>query len=431
LDGHHVDKITSIILGGGKGSRLYPLTAKRAKPAVPFGGKYRLVDIPISNCLNAGLRQIYILTQFNSASLHTHIASTYRFDTFSNGFVEILAAEQTFESSDWYLGTADAVRKNFFHFDDQAPSHYLILSGDQLYRMDLMDMFARHVDSGADVTIAAMPVSREKAHGLGILKADQSTRIVEFVEKPDKNSDIASMRAPRQLIDEAGLEIGDDTYLASMGIYVFSASALKKALDNALTDFGSEIIPSAIDTLRVSAYIFDGYWEDIGTIKSFYDANLQLASINPDFNLYEEHTPIYTNRRDLPPSKINYSTISQSLASEGSIITNANISNSIVGIRTIIESGANLDGVVCMGADFYETPEEKDTNRSMGVPNIGIGRCSIIKGAIIDKNTRIGENCRIGIDAIPRPEGDFENYSVREGVIVIPKGTILHPGAVI
>jgi glucose-1-phosphate adenylyltransferase len=426
-----VEKIISIILGGGKGSRLYPLTAKRAKPAVPFGGKYRLVDIPISNCLNAGLRRIYILTQFNSASLHTHIASTYRFDTFSNGFVEILAAEQTFESSDWYLGTADAVRKNFFHFDDQAPSHYLILSGDQLYRMELMEMFARHIESGADATIAAMPVSRDKVHGLGILQVDPSSRIVKFLEKPDKDFDIESMRIPKQLVEGEKIEIGDDSYLASMGIYMFSAAALKKALDNALTDFGSEIIPAAIETLKVSAYIFDGYWEDIGTIKSFYEANLKLASINPDFNLYEENSPIYTNRRDLPPSKINYSTISQSLAAEGSIITNANISNSIVGIRTIIESGANLDGVVCMGADIYETLEEKETNRSMGVPNIGIGRCSIIKGAIIDKNARIGDNCRIGIDSIPRPDGDFDTYSIRDGVIVIPKGTILHPGTVI
>ncbi len=426
-----MEKITSIILGGGKGSRLYPLTAKRAKPAVPFGGKYRLVDIPISNCLNAGLRQIYILTQFNSASLHTHIASTYRFDTFSNGFVEILAAEQTFESSDWYLGTADAVRKNFFHFDDQAPSHYIILSGDQLYHMDLMDMFARHVDSGADVTIASMAVPRDKVHGLGILQADTSARIVQFVEKPADDHDLGPMRAPKALLQDVELDFKGDAFLASMGIYIFSAPALKKALDNALTDFGSEIIPAAIDNLKVFAYVFDGYWEDIGTIKSFYEANLQLASINPSFNLYEENTPIFTNRRDLPPSKINYSTISQSLAAEGSIITNANISNSIVGIRTIIESGANLDGVVCMGADFYETPEEKETNRSMGVPNIGIGRCSIIKGAIIDKNARIGENCRIGIDAIPRSEGDFESHSIRDGVIVIPKGTILHPGTVI
>jgi glucose-1-phosphate adenylyltransferase len=426
-----VEKTVSIILGGGRGSRLYPLTAKRAKPAVPFGGKYRLVDIPISNCLNAGLRQIYILTQFNSASLHTHISNTYRFDTFTKGFVEILAAEQTFESSDWYLGTADAVRKNFFHFEDQSPSQFLILSGDQLYRMDLMDMLSSRLKSGSDVVIAAIPVPHSKASGLGIIGADPSYRIVKFVEKPDIGTDISDMRIPPEIVKNEELEVEEDSYLASMGIYAFSTEALKKALDNSLTDFGSEIIPSCIEKLKVSAYIFDGFWEDVGTIKSFYDANLNLASITPDFNLYEENTPMFTNRRDLPPSKINYSTISQSLAAEGSIITNAFISNSIVGIRTIIESGANLDGVVCMGADFYETSEEEEANLAMGVPNVGIGRCSIIKNAIIDKNARIGDNCRIGIDSLPRPDGDYENYSIRDGIIVIPKGTILAAGTVI
>ncbi len=426
-----MDKITSIILGGGRGSRLYPLTAKRAKPAVPFGGKYRLVDIPISNCLNAGLREIYILTQFNSASLHTHIAATYQFDTFRRGFVEILAAEQTFESSDWYLGTADAVRKNFFHFEDQNPSHFLILSGDQLYRMELMDMHALHVESGSDVTIAAIPVPHSMVGGLGIIGADSSYRIHRFVEKPDVRADISNLRIPKEIVEKEELEVDEDSYLASMGIYFFSAPALKKALDNSLMDFGAEIIPSCIANLKVSVYVFDGYWEDIGTIKSFYEANINLASINPNFNLYEENTPIFTNRRDLPPSKINYSTISQSLASEGSIITNANISNSIVGIRTIIESGANLDGVVCMGADFYETPEQKLANKSLEVPNVGIGKCCIVKRAIIDKNARIGENCRIGIDSIPRPDGDYENYSIRDGIIVISKGTVLHPGTVI
>jgi glucose-1-phosphate adenylyltransferase len=426
-----MEKTISIILGGGRGSRLYPLTAKRAKPAVPFGGKYRLVDIPISNCLNAGLRKIYILTQFNSASLHTHISSTYRFDTFTRGFVEILAAEQTFESSDWYSGTADAVRKNFFHFEDQAPSNYLILSGDQLYHMNLLNVLQAHFDRESDVTIATLPIPRVRAHGLGIIQVDPSYRVVKFVEKPDAKTDISSMRIPKEIIEGEELDVDPDTYLASMGIYVFSSAAMKKALDNTLADFGSEIIPACIGSLKVSAFVFDGYWEDIGTIKNFYEANLQLASINPEFNLYEENTPIFTNRRNLPPSKVNYSTIFQSLTCEGSIITNANISNSIVGIRTIIESGANLDGVVCMGADFYETAAEKETNRAGNAPNVGIGRCSIIKHAIIDKNARIGENCRIGIDSIPRPDGDYEHYSIRDGIIIIPKGTVLLPGTVI
>jgi glucose-1-phosphate adenylyltransferase len=424
-----VEKIISIVLGGGKGQRLYPLTANRAKPAVPFGGKFRIVDIPISNCMHAGMRQIYVLTQFNSASLHRHLNNTYRFDTFTRGFVELLAAEQTLQSSDWYQGTADAVRKNLIHFEDHSPSHYVILSGDQLYRMDLEDMLQTHLQSGADVTVASIPVTRDKATGLGILQADASYRVTKFIEKPPRSMDISALVIPERIRDQEELEAGADLFLASMGIYIFTASAMKRALDNTLTDFGSEIIPALIHDIKVFTYIFDGYWEDIGTIKSFYEANINLASINPSFNLYEENAPIFTHRRDLPPSKINYSTISQSLAAEGSIITNANIANSIVGIRTIIESGANLDGVVCMGADFYETAEEREMNT--GVPNIGIGQGCIIKRAIIDKNARIGDNCRIGIDPIARRDGDYEKYSIREGIIVIPKGTVLNPGTVI
>jgi len=418
-------------MGGGRGQRLYPLTAKRAKPAVPFGGKFRLVDIPISNCIHAGLREIYILTQYLTASLHRHINNTYRFDAFSKGFVEILAAEQTLMSNDWYQGTADAVRKNFVHFVDQSPTHYLILSGDQLYRMDLMDLFHRHVESGADVTIAAKPVTRDKASHLGILQVDANYRITHFIEKPSLEQDITALAIPAKIKAKEDLQFESDEYLASMGIYLFSASAMMKAVDNTFDDFGSQIIPASIDSMKVSAYIFDDYWEDIGTIRSFYEANIGLASINPDFNLYMENTPIFTNRRDLAPSKINYSTISMSLAAEGSIITNANISNSIVGIRTIIESGANLDGVVCMGADFYETIEDRENNVAVGKPNIGIGRCCIIKRAIIDKNARIGENCRLGIDSIPRPDCDNENYSIRDGIIVIRKDAVLLPGTVI
>ncbi|HET6450574.1 MAG TPA: glucose-1-phosphate adenylyltransferase [Spirochaetia bacterium] len=424
-------KIVSIILGGGRGQRLYPLTAKRAKPAVPFGGKFRLVDIPISNCIHAGLREIYILTQFNSASLHRHVNNTYRFDTFDKGFVEVLAAEQTLKSSDWYQGTADAVRKNFVHFADHAPTHYLVLSGDQLYRMDLMEMFRAHVASGADVTIAAKPVTRDKAAGLGILQIDTSYRITQFVEKPKPEEDISALTIPARIRAREELDIRGDAWLASMGIYIFSAAAMETAVDNSFADFGSQIIPSVISSMKVCASIFDDYWEDIGTVRNFYEANIGLAAINPDFNLYLENAPIFSNRRDLAPSKINYSTISTSLASEGSIITNANISNSIVGIRTIIESGANLDGVVCMGADYYETQDDREENEGAGRPNIGIGRSCIIKRAIIDKNARIGENCRIGIDAIPRPDGDYEQYSIRDGIVVITKDGVLPAGTVI
>lgn len=425
-------KVLSIILGGGKGTRLYPLTKDRAKPAVPFGGKYRLVDIPISNCINSELKQIYILTQFNSASLHMHIASTYQFDTFSHGFCEILAAEQTFEHSGWYMGTADAVRKNFAHFRSTNPDYYMILSGDQLYRMDLQHFMQTHIDSGAEVTIATTSVTREMADDLGILKVDKKKKILDFMEKPGPDKDIAEMKMPQEAYsDKTQIQQGRD-YLASMGIYIFNAKTMDECLDNDYTDFGHEIIPDAIKTRKVGAYIYDGFWEDIGTIKSFYECNIDLASMNPNFNFYDEDRPIYTHRRDLPTSKINFCTISQSLASEGSIITNAGIVNSIVGIRTIIESGANLEGVVCMGADYYESDAVKKANQEKGVPNIGIGCGTIIKNAIIDKNARIGNGCRIGIDNDKeRPDGDHGNYYIRDGIIVIPKNAILPAGTII
>ena len=421
-------EVLSIVLGGGKGTRLFPLTQSRAKPAVPFGGKYRLVDIPISNCINAKLRQIYIVTQFNSASLHLHINSTYMFDSFTKGFVEILAAEQTFEHSGWYEGTADAVRKNFPHFRTQNPSYYIILSGDQLYRMDLRDLLKKHILSGAAISIACTAVSREAASSLGILKVDKNQRITKFLEKPGPTKDIAEFKAPAELKLE---KASDDCYLGSMGIYVFNAKAMEECLANELTDFGKEIIPAAINTHKVNGYLFDGYWEDIGTIRNFYETNLELTSLKPRFDFYDEERPIYTHMRNLPPSKMNFSNMNQSIASEGCIITNANITNSIVGIRTIIETGSSLNGVVCMGADFYETESQKMQNADGRIPNVGIGRGVIIKGAIIDKNVRIGEGCRIGIDDINRTDGNYGHYYIVDGVIVIPKNTILYPGTVI
>jgi glucose-1-phosphate adenylyltransferase len=423
-----MSEVLSIVLGGGKGTRLFPLTQARAKPAVPFGGKYRLVDIPISNCINADLKRIYILTQFNSASLHLHISQTYNFDTFSNGFVEILAAEQTFEHSGWFEGTADAVRKNFIHFRTQNPSYYLILSGDQLYRMDLKDFLQKHKDSGAAISIACTTVGREEASQLGILKADKNNIITEFMEKPGPTKDISDFKAPNEL---KGEKAKSDEYLASMGIYVFNAETMEKCLDNELTDFGKEIIPQAISKLKVNAYIFDGYWEDIGTIRSFYEANLELTTLKPRFDFYDEDNPIYTHGRCLPPSKMNFSSMNQSIASEGCIITNANISNSIVGVRTIIESGSSLNGVICMGADYYESEIQKQHNTDARVPNLGIGKGAIIKRAIIDKNACIGEGCRIGVDDIPRSDGNYGHYYIIDGIIVIPKNTILYPGTVI
>jgi len=426
------ERTIAIVLGGGKGTRLYPLTMDRSKPAVPFAGKYRLVDIPISNCINSGIRQIYILTQFNSASLHNHIFNTYIFDTFSNGFVEILAAEQTNQTDTWYQGTADAVRKNLKHFHDQNADYYIILSGDQLYRMDLKDMLDRHVSSGAELTIAAKPISREQATGLGIIGCDNDGIITKFYEKPAPDLDISEYKVSDSFMKASlGKPVdASNEYLASMGIYIFNAKSMEEVLNNDKTDFGKEIIPDVIKQRKVASYLFDGFWEDIGTIKAFYETNLDLASINPQFNFYNEMMPIYTHRRHLPATKVNFCNISSSLTSEGSIITNAYIVNSIIGVRTIIESGASLDGVYCMGASYYETEAEKAANAKKGIPNIGIGRGTIIRKAIIDQNARIGDGCRIGIDDIPRQEGDFAMYSIHDGIIVINKNAVIKNGTV-
>ncbi|MEW6549778.1 MAG: glucose-1-phosphate adenylyltransferase [Spirochaetota bacterium] len=421
-----MNKVLSIVLGGGKGTRLFPLTKERSKPAVPFGGKFRIVDIPISNCINAGFRRIYILTQFNSASLHLHIARSYNFDSFSGGFVEILAAEQTPRHSGWYEGTADAVRKNLIHFRPQNPTHYLIVSGDQLYRMDLAEMFKKHLESKARLTIAGTMVDRQTASALGIIKADKNSFIESFMEKPGPTKDISELRLPES-IRPAGAP-ADKEFLASMGIYIFDASLMEESLAGDANDFGKEVIPDILSREKIHAYLFNGYWEDIGTIKSFYDANIQLTDMNPQFNFYDESNPIYTHNRNLPASKLNYCTLNQALATDGCIITNAFISRSIVGIRTIIESGASLDGVVCIGADRFETDEEKRQNAQKGIPNIGIGGGTIIKRAIIDKNARIGFNCRIGIDDIPRPEGEYPTHFVVDGIIVIPKNTVIPSG---
>ena len=418
-------------MGGGKGTRLYPLTKERAKPAVPFGGKYRLVDIPLSNSINAGFVKIYVLTQFNSASLHLHISSTYIFDSFSKGFVEVLAAEQTFEHSGWYEGTADAVRKNFAHFRPQEPSHYIILSGDQLYRMDLEAFFQRHLDSGADVTVAATPVDREQAVGFGILQADKQGHVGAFVEKPPLEENIDHLRIPKELHPDQDQRAAGKEYLASMGIYCFNADAMERALDNSLTDFGKEVIPALIDSADVSAFVFTGFWEDIGTIRSFYETNLDLTCFKPDFNFYEEHSPIYTHRRDLPASKFNSCTLKEVLAADGSIITDSSIARSIIGVRSVVEAGSTLDGVVLMGADFYDPEERKRQNVRAGIPNMGIGPNCQIAGAIIDKNARIGEGCRIGIDSSEYTDGDFPTHYVRDGVIVIPKGAVVPAGTVI
>ncbi len=421
-------RVLAIILGGGKGTRLYPLTKERSKPAVPFGGKYRIVDIPISNCINSGFKKIYLLTQFNSASLHLHIINSYNFDRFSHGFVEILAAEQTLEHSGWYEGTADAVRKNFTHFRRQNPTHYIILSGDQLYRMDLRDFFNKHIESGANISIAAKAVNRQDASGFGIMQLDKNNNITAFMEKPATDLDISDWKIPESSRGDlpANLE-----YLASMGIYIFNAETMDEMLDNDFNDFGKEIIPMAIKTKKVTSYIFNGYWEDIGTIRSFYDATIDLTNPVPNFNFYDEDSPIYTHMRNLPPSKINNATMTASLASEGCIITDARIQHSVIGVRSIINEGTDLEGVVMMGADYYENSDSKEDNVKRKIPNIGIGRNCKINRAIIDKNARIGENCCINISGKKYEDGDHGMFYSADGIIVIRKGAIIPDGTVI
>jgi glucose-1-phosphate adenylyltransferase len=419
-------RVLTIILGGGKGSRLYPLTKERAKPAVPIGGKFRLIDIPISNSINSGLRNIYILTQFESASLNTHISQSYRFDSFSGGFVEILAATQNNDNSGWYEGTADAVRKNISKFHPHKPDTYLILSGDQLYKMDIVDFLKKHEESGADISIAANPVDRANAGDLGILKVDSNFQITDFLEKPGPDKDISSLKI------EGNSREGDKDYLASMGIYIFNADVMEKCLDTNHTDFGHQIIPEAINKYKVMSYIYSGYWEDIGTIRNFYDANLNLVSPMPRYNLYDEENPVYTHMRNLPPSKVISCQFNNAMAAEGSIISHSSVNNSLIGIRTVIRQGASLDGVYIMGADHYETDLEKEENRNVGIPHIGIGAGSLVKGAIIDKNARIGSNCRIGIDShIERVDGSYGTYHIVDGVIIIHKDAVLPDGTVI
>ena len=422
--------VICVILGGGKGERLFPLTKARAKPAVPFGCRYRIVDIPLSNSIHAGIKEIFIVTQFNSDSLNNHVSSAYQFDAFSRGFVRIMAAKQSLDSyTGWFLGTADSVRKNFNSFLALNPDYIMILSGDQLYRMDLGQFFDEHVESKAEISIASTLVTRKAASSFGILSIDKDGFINSFKEKPGHDADISEFKVPAN----KAIEGGDNKkeFLASMGIYIFNTETLKKCLDSDFSDFGKEIIPDALNKYKVKGFIYDGYWEDIGTIRSFYEANLNLASLYPYFNLYDELKPIYSRRAELPPSKINTCTFRNTLAGEGSIITDAFITNSLVGIRSIIDTGASLENVYCMGADRYETDEQKRENNTKGIPNIGIGAGSIIKDAIVDKNARIGRNCRIGIDSIERKDCDNDNYYIRDGLIIIGKNAIVNDGTTI
>jgi len=423
--------ITAIILGGGRGSRLYPLTIERAKPAVSFGGKYRLIDIPISNCINSGIKRMFVLTQFLSASLHRHIMQTYQFDTFSDGFIDIIAAEQTPQREEWFQGTADAVRATMRHTMYYDAKQFLILSGDHLYRMNYAELFQFHQSRHADITVCVYPVERKEAPQLGLLKVDESGVVREVAEKPKEPKIINRFKAPHFLLDSFTLEFPSEMYLASMGIYIFEADILVDLLTNLNhTDFGGDVIPDAVARYKVLAYPFTEYWKDIGTIVSFFEANIALAQPNPPFKLYWPRWPFYTRTRSLPPSCIIRSEIRDSMLAEGSDISGAQIQDSIVGMRSIIREGTRLKEVVMMGADFYDG-EEIITNQKLphkDIPPLGIGKHCSIERAIIDKNARIGDKVIIRKKSQTK-DYQGENYWVRDGITIIPKGAIIPSGS--
>ncbi|MGD0517940.1 MAG: glucose-1-phosphate adenylyltransferase [Thermoguttaceae bacterium] len=419
--------VVTLVLGGGQGTRLYPLTKYRSKPAVPVAGKYRLIDIPLSNCINSGLNRCYVITQFNSVSLHRHIRSTYNFDAFDGGFVEILAAQQTLDNANWYQGTADAVRQNLRYAEEPGIKNVLILSGDQLYRIDFRHMIAAHEQSGADVTIAAVPVHSEAASGLGIMRVDDTGRVVGFLEKPKNKQELDLVRTDPQWIDAQGMVSRGRDCLANMGIYLFGRQTLVDVLEKTdYRDFGKEVFPASIRTRHVQVYLFDGYWEDIGTIKSFYQANLELVSGSASFDLVSPSAPIYSRPRFLPPTRVDGAAIKNSLIADGSRIEQgAVIENSIIGLRCLIGRDVIIRDSILMGNDFYELPGEADLHKSNGLPPLGVGPGTHIERAIIDKNCRIGRNVRIinekGLEDTPETQYGM----IRDGIVVIPKETTL------
>ncbi len=418
-------------MGGGRGTRLHPLTMERCKPAVPLAGKYRLVDIPISNCLNSDINRIFLLTQFQTASLHRHVQGTYHFDPFGGGFVDILSAEQTEKGSDWYQGTADAVRRNLIHFRSFPHDLVLILSGDQLYRMDYRKIIDQHLATGADVTIAAIPFPVSKVSGLGLMQVNDDLSIGRFVEKPKDPAVIDSLTLSPAVEARLTEKTGEKHCLASMGIYVFNRKAMADALDNTMADFGKEIIPGLLGKKKLYAYIFEGYWEDIGTVRAFFEANLALAQPLPPFNFFDAGAPIYTQDRYLPASKLNNCHIDHAVIGDGSIIADSRIKRCVFGIRSFIEEGCVLEDVIVMGSDYYETDTQLEANATAGRPHLGLGKGCRINGAIIDKNARIGPGCVL--NAKGKLDGTYANGAViiRDGVLVVPKGAILPPGTVV
>ncbi len=421
-----MENVLCIILGGGRGTRLYPLTKHRSKPAVPLGGKYRLIDITISNAINSGFRNIFVLTQFNSASLNMHITQTYVFDKFSKGFVEVLAAEQTMESTNWYQGTADAIRKQMRRFDKSKYEHILILSGDHLYRMNYLNFLRHHLLTDSDITLSTIPINETDAPKFGVMKINENLKITQFVEKPAQQDIIRQLYMPsniKGMIRDNFRKEAD--LLASMGIYIFKRDVLKELLqDEKRIDFGKDIIPHAIEHKRVYAFPFKGYWEDIGSIESFFNANIQLAQENPNFFFYKDDWPIYSKPRVLPSSKFYSSKIDRSIISDGCLVRSSRIDNSIIGQRSIIHDNCHLNRVVYMGADYYEHDEVLKDKQEKGMPIMGIGSGSVIENTIIDKNVAIGKNVRItnkkGI-----LEYEDEMFHIRQGIVIIPKNAVI------
>jgi glucose-1-phosphate adenylyltransferase len=427
-------QVTAIILGGGRGTRLYPLTKRRAKPAVPMGGKYRLIDIPVSNCINSDIQKIYILTQFNSASLNRHVVQTYQFSRFSDGFCEILAAEQTDENPNWFQGTADAVRQYLWLLESAPAREYLILSGDHLYRMDYRLFIERHRQTGADITIAVLPCEPERASDFGLIKVDSSGKVLQFTEKP-KGAELEAMQVDTTALGLSAEDAQKKPYIASMGIYVFRKEVLMHLLktDPTRTDFGKEILPAALGEYNVQTYLFNDYWEDIGTIDAFYNANLALTEQpSPPFSFYAPDAPVYTRPRYLPPSKLLNCQISESLISEGCIIKDTHIHHCVLGQRSRIEAGVRMADSLMMGADLYETAEERQAALDRGVPPIGIGENTTIHKAIIDKNARIGKDVQI-LDK-NRPESrdcPEQGYYIRNSIVIVAKDAVVADGTVI
>lgn len=427
------DNVVAVILGGGAGTRLFPLTQDRSKPAVPLGGKYRLIDVPVSNCINSGITQLFILTQYNSASLNRHIARTYRFSSFSTGFAEVLAAEQTKDNPEWFQGTADAVRQMLRHIRDWRVNTLLILSGDHLYRMNYQKFLERHFETNADITVSVIPSKREEAEEFGLLKTDENGKIIEFKEKP-KGDALEAMRVDTTQFGLTAEEAANRPFLASMGIYVFNYERLVSLLeeDKSSVDFGKQIIPSALDRYNVQAHLFKDYWEDIGTIRAFYEANLDLAAPLPKFNFFNADAPIYTRSRYLPPSKVHNCDIDNSMVSEGCILNGVRAQRSIIGLRSRIDNGTILENSIVMGSDFFESIEEIKSNVERQIPHIGIGENCVIRRAIIDKNARIGSNVQlINQRGIEHEDDTSGCYYIREGIIIIPKNAVIPGGTVI